>query len=235
MFSKEKSKNKVNKKSFNRRLKSRNRYSFTINLESFNFFVISLFNDINQSTTENKNEQNEQIKISNTMKSYFKTISFFQNVSLAKDRYNIRLDFKNFVSFYYYDQQFAKKNQQYFVFINKEKFLKEAQINFQLKFESAKNATMYFRKFQKVIIQFMTHYDALRKNYKTFKKDLNDLREQVFTIFEDKNIIISLQKQLKLNQEISIKQIEIIKRHRQKRLIAENHQRKMIEKLSKTF
>ena len=84
------------------------------------------------------------------MKSYFKAISFFQNVSLAKNRYNIKLDFENSVS-HYYDRQFAKKNQQYFVFINKEKFLKEAQINSQLRFESAKNATIYFRKFQKII------------------------------------------------------------------------------------
>ena len=53
-------------------------------------------------------------------------------------------------------------------------------------------------------------------------------------ILEDKNVIISLQEQLRLNQKISIKQIEIIKRHRQKRLIAENRQRKMIEKLLKT-
>ena len=111
------------------------------------------------------------------MKSYFKTINFFQNVSLAKNRYNIKLDFENSVFLYYYDRQFAKKNQRYFVFINKEKFLKKAQINFQLKFESVKNITMYFRKFQKVIIQLMTHYNALRKNYKTFKKNSNDLRE----------------------------------------------------------
>ena len=86
------------------------------------------------------------------MKSYFKIINFFQNVSLAKDRYNIKLNFENLVFFYYYDRQFAKKNQQYLVFINKEKFLKEAQINSQLRFKSAKNATMYFRKFQKIII-----------------------------------------------------------------------------------
>ena len=139
------------------------------------------------------------------MKSYFKIISFFQNVSLTKDRYNIKFDFENFVSFYYYNRQFAKKNQQYFIFINKEKFLEKAQINFQLSFESAKNVIMYFRKFQKVIIQLMTHYNALRKNYKTLKKDLNNLREQVFTIFEDKNVIINLQEQLRFNQEISIK------------------------------
>ena len=199
MSNKKESKNKVDKKSFNRRLRSRSRYSFITNLKSFDFLVIFLFNDTNQSTTKDKNEESEQIEMSNTMKSYFKTISFFQNVSLTKNRYNIRLDFENSVFLYYYDRQFAKKNQQYFVFINKEKFLKKAQINFQLSFESAKNVTMYFRKFQKVIIQFMTHYNALRKNYKTFKKDSNDLREQVFTIFEDKNVIISLQKQLKLN------------------------------------
>ena len=64
------------------------------------------------------------------MKSYFKAISFFQNILLTKDRYNIKLDFKNSVFLDYYDRQFAKKNQQYFVFINKEKFLEKAQINF---------------------------------------------------------------------------------------------------------
>ena len=111
------------------------------------------------------------------MKLYFKVISFFQNILLTKDCYSIKLDFENSVFLYYYDRQFAKKNQQYFVFINKKKFLKEIQINSQLKFESVNNAIMYFRKFQKVIIQFMTHYDVLQKNYKTFKKDSNDLRE----------------------------------------------------------
>ena len=39
---------------------------------------------------------------------------------------------------------------------------------------------------------------------------------------------------MRLNQKINIKQIEIIKRHRQKRLITENRQREIIEKLSKT-
>ena len=86
MFNRKELKNKVSKKSFNRRLKSRNRYSSALNLESFDFFVISLFNDTNQSTAKNKNEKSEQIKMSNTMKSYFKTINFFQNVSLIKDR-----------------------------------------------------------------------------------------------------------------------------------------------------
>ena len=61
--------------------------------------------------------------MSDTMKSYFKTINFFQNVSLAKNFYNIKLDFENSISLYYYDRQFVKKKQQYFVFINKEKFL----------------------------------------------------------------------------------------------------------------
>ena len=85
--------------------------------------------------------------MSDMMKSYFKTINFFQNVSLTKDCYNIKLNFENFVFLYYYNRQFAKKDQQYLVFINKKKFLKEAQISFQLKFKSAKNVTMYFRKF----------------------------------------------------------------------------------------
>ena len=51
----------------------------------------------------------------------------------------------------------------------------------------------------------MTYYDALQKNYKTLKKNSNDLREQIFIILENKNVIISLQKQLRFNQEISIK------------------------------
>ena len=59
--------------------------------------------------------------------------------------------------------------------LTKKVFKKKTQINFQLKFESVKNATMYFRKFQKVITQFMTHYDILRKNYKILKKYSNDL------------------------------------------------------------
>ena len=144
MSNRKKSKNKVNKKSFNRCFKSRSRYSSAINLKSFDFLVIFLLNDTNQLITKDKNEKSEQIEMSDTMKSYFKAINFFQNVSLIKDRYNIKLNFENSVSLYYYDQQFAKKNQQYFVFINKEKFLKEIQINFQLRFESVKNATIYF-------------------------------------------------------------------------------------------
>ena len=59
MFSKEKSKNKMNKKSFNCCLKSRNQYSSITNLKSFNFLVISLFNDTNQSITKDKNKKSE--------------------------------------------------------------------------------------------------------------------------------------------------------------------------------
>ena len=96
MSNREESKNKVNKKFSNRRFKSRSRYSSATNLKSFDSLVISLFNDTNQSTAKNKNEESEQIKMSDTMKSYLKTISFFQNVSLAKDRYNIKLNFEKF-------------------------------------------------------------------------------------------------------------------------------------------
>ena len=97
MFDKEKSKKKVNKKSFNRCLRSRSQYSSAININSFDFFVISLCNNINQSTTKNQNEKSEQKKISDTMKSYFKIIKFFQNVCLVKDRYSIKLNSKNSV------------------------------------------------------------------------------------------------------------------------------------------
>ena len=118
-FNKEESKIRMNKKSFNRRLKSRSRYSSATNLKSFDLFVIFLFNDTNQLITENKNEKSKQIKVLDTIKLYSKTISFFQNVLLTKDRYNIKLDFENFIFLYYYDRQFVKKDLQYFVFINK--------------------------------------------------------------------------------------------------------------------
>ena len=77
MFSREELKNKVNKKSFNRRLESRNRYSSATKLELFDLLVIFLFNNINQSTAEDKNKKSEQRKMSDTMRSYFKIISFF--------------------------------------------------------------------------------------------------------------------------------------------------------------
>ena len=59
MFNKEELKNKVDKKSFNRRFRSRSRYSSATNLKSFDFLVIFLLNDTNQSTAENKNEKSE--------------------------------------------------------------------------------------------------------------------------------------------------------------------------------
>ena len=67
---KEKLRNKMNKKFFNRCFRNRSRYSSIINLKSFNFFVILLFNDINQLTAKDKIKENKQIKISNTMRSY---------------------------------------------------------------------------------------------------------------------------------------------------------------------
>ena len=103
MFNKEKLKNRVNKKSFDRRLKSRSQYFSATNLKSFDLFIIFLLNDTNQLTAKNKNKESKQIKMLDTMKSYFKTINFFQNVSLAKDCYNIRLDFENSIFLYYYD------------------------------------------------------------------------------------------------------------------------------------
>ena len=59
MSNREESKNKVNKKSSNRRLKSRNRYSSATNLKSFDLLVIFLFNDTNQSTAKDKNKKSE--------------------------------------------------------------------------------------------------------------------------------------------------------------------------------
>ena len=81
---------------------------------------------MNQLITKNKNEKNEQIKISDTIKLYFKIINFFQNVSLAKDRYNIKLDFKNLIFLYYYNRQFAKKKLTIFRFYQQRKVFKRS-------------------------------------------------------------------------------------------------------------
>ena len=47
-----------------------------------------------------------------------------------KDRFNIKIDEKNFVFFYYYDRKFFERNSQKFVFVSKEKFLKKVKVNF---------------------------------------------------------------------------------------------------------
>ena len=69
---------------------------------------------------------------SNMIISYFKMINFFQTFLKANDRYNIKINMNDFISFYFRDRQFFEKNLKQFVFVNKEKFLKEIKINFHI-------------------------------------------------------------------------------------------------------
>ena len=129
-------KNKLIKKSFERRFKNRNRHSFATHAEPVETFIMFLFNDMNQSIADDNYEKEKSIKIfntsvlrSNTIMFYFKTINFFQAFSKAKDRYNVKINKNDFVFFYFRDRQFFEKNLKQFVFVNKEKFLKEVKIN----------------------------------------------------------------------------------------------------------
>ena len=97
---------------------------------------MSFLNNINQSIANDKNEKEKLIKIfdtsilrSDTIIFYFKTINFFQMFSETKDRYNVKINKKNFIFFYFRDRQFFKKNLKQLVFINKEKFLQKVKIN----------------------------------------------------------------------------------------------------------
>ena len=110
-------KDKLIKKSFEYRFKSKNRHFSATHAESIEIFIMFLFNNINHSIANNKNKKKKSIKISdtsilrsNTIMSYFKTINFFQTFSKAKNRYNIKINKKNFVSFYFRDRQFFEKN-----------------------------------------------------------------------------------------------------------------------------
>ena len=124
------SKDKLIKKSFKRHFRNRSRHSFATHAESVEIFIMSLFNDMNQSIADDKNEKEKSIKISDTsvlrsdtIMFYFKTINFFQTFSKAKDRYNIKINKKNFVFLYFRDRQFFEKDLKQFVFVNKKKFL----------------------------------------------------------------------------------------------------------------
>ena len=124
------SKNKLIKKPFERRLKNKSWHFFATHAESVETFIMFFFNDTNQSIADDKNEKKKSIKIfntsilrSNTTMFYFKTINFFQTFSKAKNRYNVKINKKNFVSFYFRDRQSFEKNLKQFVFVNKEEFL----------------------------------------------------------------------------------------------------------------
>ena len=103
-------KNKLIKKSFERQFKSKNRHSFATHAELIEIFIMFLFNDTNQSIANDNYEKKKSIKIfntsilrSNTIMFYFKTINFFQTFSKTKNRYNIKINKKDFVFFYFRD------------------------------------------------------------------------------------------------------------------------------------
>ena len=132
-------KDKLIKKFFERRFKSKNRHSFVTHAKSIEIFIMFLFNDTNQSIADDKNEKKKLIKIFDmsilrldTIMFYFKTINFFQTFLKAKDRYNVKINKKNFVFFYFRDRQFFEKNLKQFVFVNKKKFLQKIKINFYI-------------------------------------------------------------------------------------------------------
>ena len=129
-------KDKLIKKSSERRFKNRNRYSFATHAELVEIFIIFLLNHINQSIANDKNEKKKSIKISDTsilrldtIMFYFKMINFFQAFLKAKDQYNVKINKNDFVFFYFRDRQFFEKGLKQFVFINKKKFLKKIKIN----------------------------------------------------------------------------------------------------------
>ena len=77
-------KDKLIKKSFKHRFKSRSRHFFATHAKSVEFFIMFLFNDTNQSIANDKNEKEKSIKVfdtpilrSDTIMSYFKMINFF--------------------------------------------------------------------------------------------------------------------------------------------------------------
>ena len=77
-------KDKLIKKSFEHHLKSKNRHFFATHAESVEIFIMSFFNDMNQSIADDKNEKEKSIEISDTsilrsdtIMFYFKMINFF--------------------------------------------------------------------------------------------------------------------------------------------------------------
>ena len=76
IFKDQESKNKLIKKSFQRRLKNRNRHVSATYQELNDSFIISFINDTNQLIKENEDEKNETEK-SNTIMFFSKTFIFF--------------------------------------------------------------------------------------------------------------------------------------------------------------
>ena len=129
MIKDQKSKNKLIKKSSQRRFRNKNRRAFATHQESIDSFIIFFLNDMNQLIANNENEKNE-MKKSNTIMLFLKTFIFFQKIKQAKDRFDIKINKENFMSLYYYDREFFEKDSQEVVFVNKKKFLKEIKTNF---------------------------------------------------------------------------------------------------------
>ena len=200
MFKDQESKNKLIKKFFQRRFKSRSRHVFATYQELNDSFIIFLFNNMNQLIKKDEDKESE-IKRLNTIMLFSKTFIFFQEFKQAKDRFNIKIDIKNFVSFHFYDREFFEQDSHQIVFINKKKFLTKIKINFQMTFDDVKNIIMYFLKIQRDITRFIIQYNFLRNINKALKKKSNQIKLSSI-IFEDSNTIVNLQAQLIINQKL---------------------------------
>ena len=76
MIKDQKSKNKLIKKSSQRRFKSKNRHVSATHQESIDSFIIFLLNDMNQLIANDEDEKNEMKKL-NTIMLFLKTFIFF--------------------------------------------------------------------------------------------------------------------------------------------------------------
>ena len=79
MIKDQESKNKLIKKSSQRRFRNKNRHAFATHQESVDSFIIFLFNDMNQLIADDEDEKNE-MKKSDTIMLFLKTFIFFQKI-----------------------------------------------------------------------------------------------------------------------------------------------------------
>ena len=128
MSKNQESKNKLIKKSSQRRLKSKSRHASATYQELNDLFIIFLVNDIDQLIEEDEDEKSEAERLNTTML-FFKKFIFFQESKQAKNRFNIKVNTKNFVSFHFYDREFFGQDSHQTVFINKKKFLTKVKVN----------------------------------------------------------------------------------------------------------
>ena len=109
MFKDQESKNKLIKKSFQRRFKSKSRHVSATYQELNDSFIIFLVNDIDQLIEENEDEKSETKK-SNTIMLFSKKFIFFQKFKQAKNRFSIKINTENLVFLHFYDRKFFEQD-----------------------------------------------------------------------------------------------------------------------------